>query len=286
MSTGRLGSRLTSGHYNWRDVVYNVGKYAVLAFYIAIIVLPFLYIISVSFRPQAELFTDELYFIPRDFTLEPWRRGFNILQENLWNSVLIASGTAIISLLISVPAGYVFGRRDFKGKEPAFLFLILSLLFPHIVLVIPIADMWNSIGLYDSMLGLWIAYQAFITPFAVWILRDFFRKLPSNLEESAQMYGCTQFSAFIRVVLPLAAPAVVAVGFLAFLTGWNEFIFANMITTGSGPRPAVVVLYSRVVGTERTFWAELMAQSLIIGTPPFVLYMFARRYLTEAFAFG
>lgn len=271
---------------DWRDVAYGVGKVLLLAFYVAMIVLPFLYIISVSFRTQAEVFATDLYLIPRDPSLEAWRRAFDILDQNLWWSAQIATGTAILSLLISVPGGYVFGRKDFRFKEIAFLFLILSLLFPHIVLVVPIADMWNAIGLYNTLPGLWIAYQAFITPFAVWILRDFFRKLPENLEESAQVYGCTQFSAFVRVVLPLATPGIIAVGFLAFLTGWNEFIFANMITTGSGPRPAVVVLYSRVVGTERTFWAELMAQSLIIGTPPFVLYMFARRYLTEAFAFG
>jgi len=105
-----------------------------------------------------------------------------------------------------------------------------------------------------------------------------------NLEEAAQVYGCTQFQAFVRVVLPLSAPALVAIAFLAFLIGWNDFLFANMLTTGEGPRPAVVQVFFTTQGGERIFWSWLMAGCLIVGTPPVVLYILGRRYLQEAFA--
>jgi multiple sugar transport system permease protein len=123
-----------------------------------------------------------------------------------------------------------------------------------------------------------------VTPFAIWILRDFFEKLPANLEEAAQVYGCSQFQAFYKVILPLSLPAVMATAFLAFLVGWNDFLFSNMLTTGTGPRPAVVSLYLQTVGGESRYWGLVMSQALVVGLPPTALYLVARRYLTESFA--
>lgn len=98
------------------------------------------------------------------------------------------------------------------------------------------------------------------------------------------VYGCSEIAAIYRVVVPLSMPAVVAVGFLAFLAGWNEFLFAHVLTTGNGPRPAVVHLFVTVVSTEGIDWSLLIAEAIVVGLPPTVLYLFARRYLAEAFA--
>lgn len=265
------------------DIVYRTLLYVIIIVSVAMILLPFLYALSVSFRTRAEFFVDP-HWIPRDPTLEPWIRGFSELSRQLKNSALIATGTAILALIITIPGAYVFGRTDFPGKNFAFYAIVIALMFPYILLIIPIVDLWNDLGIYNTIPGLWIAYQVFVTPFAIWILRDYFEKLPRNLEEAAQVYGCTQFTAFVRVILPLSAPAIVAVGFIAFLVGWNDFLFSNLLTTGSGPRPAVVTLFVTTTGGERNYWALVMAQTLIIGTPPTILYMAARRYLENAFA--
>jgi len=267
---------------NAEDWAFFGMKMLVLVFLLGITVLPFIYALSVSFRTPAGFF--EVTWIPNEITFQPWKSAFDSLREPLINSALIATGTAILSLLITIPGAYVFGRKEFPGKEIAFYLVILALLFPYILLVIPLSDIWNRLGLFNTIPGLWLAYQVFVTPFAIWILRDFFEKLPANLEEAAQVYGCTQFSAFVRVILPLALPAIIAVGFLAFLTGWNDFLFANLLTTGNGPRPAVVHMFVVTTGGERQYWATLMAEVLLIGAPPTVLYMVARRYLTSAFA--
>jgi multiple sugar transport system permease protein len=265
------------------DVAYYVAKYVLLVLLVAMILIPVLYVVSVSFRPLSELFAGGFHFITRNPTLDNWMRAWENMKQPLINSAIISTGTMIFSLLIVVPGAYVFGRKEFPGKKWLFRLIIVTLLFPYILLTIPIMDLWNDLGLFNTIPGLWIAFQVFVTPFALWILRDFFANLPSNLEEAAQVYGCSQFSAFLRVILPLSAPAVVAVGFLAFLVGWNNFLFPSFLTTGTGPRPAVVQLYVTTQGSETTNWGLTMTQTLLVGIPPAVLYMIARRYLTSAF---
>lgn len=275
-----------SQRYISPDVGFEIVRVLILMVLLGMIVPPVLFVISVSFRPPPEFFSQSILLVPKDPTVQAWREAFQSLREPLFNSFLIATGTSILSLVITIPGAYVFARREFPGKKVGFYAILIALLFPYILLVVPISDIWYDIGLYNTVPGLWIAYQSFIVPFAIWILRDFFEQLPANLEEAAQMYGCTQFSAFVRVILPLSAPAIAAVGFLAFVIGWNDFLFSNMLTTGQGPRPAVVSIFLNTVGGEQQYWASMMAQSLIIGTPPTILYLVSRRYLSEAFAVG
>jgi len=266
------------------DITREVLRLAVLAFFLAMIVLPFAYIVSVSFRSPQEFFGSSVYLIPKNPTIDPWVDSFDTLADSLKNSALIATGTMILSLIITIPGAYVFGRKQFPGKTIGFYGIVTALMFPYIILIIPIADVWFAYNLHDTIPGMWIAYQTFVAPFAIWILRDFFEKLPMDLEEAAQVYGCTQWEAFYRVILPLSLPAIASVGFLSFLVGWNDYLFSSMLTTGSGVRPAVVNLFQTTTGTERNYWALVMAQTLIVGTPPAVLYMIARRHITNAFA--
>jgi ABC-type glycerol-3-phosphate transport system permease component len=263
------------------DAGFVVGKYLVLLFFLTIIVPPFVYVLSVSLRTPQEIF--ELVLIPDTVTFQNYVDVFDEFSQPLIDSFLIATGTSLLSMVITIPSAYAIGRKQFPGRTAAFYTIILALLFPHILLIIPISDIWNGLGIYNTIPGLWLAYQPFVTPFSLWILRDFFENLPPNLEEAAQVYGCTEFSAFVRVILPISAPAVVAVGFLAFLAGWNDFLFANFLTTGTGPEPATVVLFKNVAG-ELQFWETLTAQALVVGVPPAVLYIAARRYLAKAFA--
>lgn len=275
---------LTRSQINWSELSYKFLFYATYLMMVAMIVIPIVFTISASFRPLSEIWTTELYLIPRQPTIEPWFEGFEDLRGALLNSFIIASGTVIIACAVAIPGAYAFSRTEFPHQKLLFYLVVLSLLFPHVLLVIPIVDIWYDIGLYNSYLGVWLAQQTFVIPFSIWILRDFFQKMPSNIEEVAMVYGCTQWKAFIRVVLPLAKPAIVAVLFLSFLNGWNDFIFSNMITDSQGPRPAVPQLYATVSSGETTNWQLLMSESLIVGIPPVVLYLFARSYISEAFA--
>jgi multiple sugar transport system permease protein len=275
---------MTFDDYDAVGVTLKASTYGVITFLVLLNLIPLLFIVSVSFMPASEFFGDP-HLIPHDPTLEAWTTGFAELQENLINSFLIGTGTALLALAITIPGAYAFARKSFYGKKAGFYAIISAMMFPYILLVIPIMDLWNTLGLYNTIPGMILAYQVFVTPFAIWILRDFFENLPQDIEEAAQVYGCTQFSAFLRVILPLAAPGIVAVGFLAFLTGWNDFLFANLLTTSLGPMPAVPVLYGTIGGGSgnRVYWGKLMAETLIIGTPPTIMYLVARSHLENAF---
>lgn len=260
-------------------VLLNYG----LAIAIALIcVLPFLYAVSVVFRPPAELW--EVKLIPSEISMHFLEIAYSRTDDLLWNSVIISSGTMLVSMIIVIPSAYVFGRLKFAGKSSMFYIVLLIIMFPFVLLIIPITQIWFDLKLWNTVPGLWIAYQIFVAPFAIWVLRDYFAKLPENLEESARIYGCTQFSAFRRVILPLAAPSIIAVAFLSFLVAWNDFLMAGMLTTGTGPRPAVVGLYLTVHGTAASVpYGLIMAQTLIIGTPPTILYMLSRKSLAASF---
>lgn len=284
MSTREYLVRLTGRPFLTKsEIVFLVLRYATLTIILAMILVPFLLVVNISVRPPEEFFGADPHIITKNPTLNAWEQSIGELMVPLRNSFLIASGTALVSLLITIPGAYVFARQEFPGRKFGFYLIMIALLFPYILLVIPITEVWSDIGIQNTIPGVVLAYQVFVTPFAIWILRDFFEKLPSNLEEAAQVYGCTQFQAFYRVILPLSAPAVIATGFIAFLVGWNDFLFSGMLTSGTGPRPAVVHLFVLTTGSEINFWAKTMAQTIIIGIPPTILYMISRRYLTESF---
>lgn len=282
-----MSRRSGSGFLYFRDredALFALLKYSLLAFFMAMIVVPMVLAITVSFQAPSEFFRTDPHLIPHDFTLDTWIEALTLLEEPLVNSALIAFGTMTLALFICIPSAYIFGRQEFPGREWGFRAIMVALLFPYILLIIPLTDNWYQLGLHNTIIGVVLAYQVFVTPFAIWILRDFFEGLPANLEEAAQVYGCNELQALYRVILPLSLPAVMATGFLAFLVGWNDFLFSNMLTTGTGPRPSVVKLFLETTGGDQKYWGMVISMAFIVGTPPTILYLIARRHLSESFA--
>lgn len=277
MSTRGLSRRL---NWDFWDVVR--GFFIVLLTTISI--LPVLYGISVSFRPRSEVF-GPLHLFPHEPTIEPYQNVFADIGVNLANSLLLATGVAILVLLIAIPGAYAFARMEFPGRTILFYAIVFIMLLPLVGMVIPILTIWNELGLYNTVLGLWFGVLPGAIPISLWILRDYFSKLPDNLEEAAMVFGTSRFGAFVRVVLPVATPAMIAVAFLAFLSGWNEFLFSNLLTTNQGPRPAIVVLFSSLSVDSTNDWPYLLAMTFTIGIPPAVMYIVARRYLEDALSF-
>lgn len=258
--------------------------YGALVFALLLVLLPYSYIVFAAFKPPGEIF--EARWLPTQWSLDAWRYAIETVDfpRYILNSFFAGLGAAILALLIAVPGGYIFGRKAFRGKDVIFYTIILALLFPFILLVVPMTITWIKLGLYDTMVGLWLAYQVFIIPFALWVLRGYFAGLPPSLEECAMVYGCTHFQAFYRVMLPLARPVIVSLLFIAFLVGWSDFLFSNMLTTGEGPRTASVIIYVTAAGGERVEWEVMMAMTLMAGIPPVILYILAQRQLMRTFA--
>ena len=265
-------------------VAHKILTYSGLFFILSLVMIPFTYIGISAFKSPMEMF--EVKWWPDDWSLDAWRYILFDLKFHLYlfNSFLAGLGAAVIALFVAVPGAYIFGRKQFWGKNTFFYIITLAMLFPFVLLVVPLTIIWIDIGLYDTMAGLWIAYQVFILPFGIWMLRGFFAELPPSLEECAMVYGCTQFQAFYRVMLPLAKPVIVSLLFLSFLIGWSDFLFSNMLTTGDGPRTSSVIIYNTAVGGERVEWELMMVMTLMAGIPPVILYILAQQQLMKTFA--
>ena len=259
-------------------------SFAVLGLVLALILIPYAYIIATAFKGPGEVF--ETRWLPEKISLQAWIDVFEIFafHQFLFNSLIAGLGSALLAVVISLPGAYIFARKKFRFRETFFYLIVGTLVFPFILLIVPLTIIWIKVGLFNTFLGLWLAFQIFAVPYCVWILRGFFAQLSPHLEEAAMVYGCTQFQAFYKVMVPLAKPVVISVLFLSFLYGWSDFLFSNMLTTGGGPQTASVAIYIATAGGERIEWEMLAAMTLIAGVPPVAVYMLAQKYLSQTFA--
>ena len=266
------------------SLVQKLITWSMLALLVAIVLIPYVYAIITGFKSPYDVY--EVSWWPSEPSVEAWHEVFGTYQYHwfLLNSLIAGAGSAVLAILISVPGAYIFARKEFRFREIFFYMIVGTLIFPFILLIVPITITWIKLGFFNTFLGLWLAFQIFAVPYSMWILRGYFARIPRHLEEAAQVYGCTQFQAFYRVILPLAKPVIVSVLFLAFLQGWSDFLFSNMLTTGDGPRTAAVAIYTSSAGGERVEWAPLMVMTLLAGIPPVILYMLAQRSLSKTFA--
>ena len=264
--------------------VLDLVRWTFILIFASVIVTPVAYAFMVSFRPRSEMF-GALHFIPYEPTLEPWVTFFDEASRYLLNSLMVATGVSLLVLVIAIPGSYAFARLEFDGRKALFYAIVMIVLVPEVMLIIPVAQIIRWLNLYDTLSGVWIALIIGAMPITVWILRDNFMKLPANAEECAQIYGCTQFSAFLRVVLPLAGPAILTVAFLAFLGAWTEFLFTNLLTTPNQAWTGIIVLFDMLDPDQPVNWPRLMAGSFILSAPPIVFYALIRRSLEQALSF-
>lgn len=273
-----------TGHYTRIGLTERIISFAVLFLILALILIPYAYIIVTAFKEPGEVF--ETSWMPERLSFQAWADVFVIydFHKYLLNSLIAGLGSAILAVIISLPGAYIFARKNFKFRETFFYLIVGTLVFPFILLIVPITIIWIKIGLFNTFIGLWLAFQIFAVPYCVWILRGFFAQLSPHLEEAAMVYGCTQFQAFYKVMVPLAKPVVISVLFLSFLYGWSDFLFSNMLTTGGGPQTASIAIYIATAGGERIEWEMLAVMTLVAGIPPTVVYMMAQKYLSQTFA--
>ena len=258
--------------------------YLLLVVTVLSILTPLVYVGVTSLKSSADIFRGSSW-VPRPMSLQSWIEALTSLNihKNMLNSFLSGLGAMILALIILVPGAYVFARKNFPGKEFLFYMVTGTLLFPVILLVVPITEIMVKVKLFNTYAGLWLAFQTLIIPFGMWTMRGYFAGLPMDLEEAAMVYGCTEFQAFYKVILPISLPAIVAISFISFLIGWNDFEFSNMLVTTENIKPATVALYTYTIGGEQTSWGPLMAMTILIGVPPMALYMLAHGFIAKGF---
>ena len=248
---------------------------------------PVLWITSLSLKPPAEIGDGK--FIPETFTLDNYDQIFstNIFNAALVNSIGIASISTLISIVLASMAAYALSRLDFPGKTLILSGALAIAMFPAISIVGPLFDMWRSLGLFDTWAGLIIPYLTFTLPLAIYTLSAFFREIPWELEQAARVDGATPFQAFRKVIVPLAAPGVFTSAILVFIFAWNDFIFANTLTSTENARtvPAALAFFTGGSQFEDPTGA-ISAAAVVVTIPIIIMVLIFQRRIVAGLTAG
>jgi len=261
--------------------------YLVLILFTVIAVYPVLQVFTISLRPADRLLSTSLQIIPENATLDNYRELFGDRPFLLWmgNSVLVSLVVTVTGVLLASMAGYAFSRFSFLGKKLGLLSLLTTQMFPATMLLLPLYIMLITLGLINTYLGVIIIYTATALPFTIWTMKGYYDTIPYSLEEAARIDGCNQFEAFYKIILPLAAPALVITALFSFMTAWSEYLVAAQILQDSElwTLPLGLKSFESNMSTE---WGLYGASSLIVAVPVVVLFLLLSRYLVSGLTLG
>jgi multiple sugar transport system permease protein len=280
-SQARLKSNLLS-------IAHKIG----LLLAMTIICLPGLWIVLASFRPTVEIMAKPPVWIPQDLSLEAYVAMFSGVGqggipviEYFRNSLIISVTSTAIALAIGMAGGYAFARFRFKAKSWIFLGFMLTRTVPGIALSLPLFFVYSKLGIIDTHFGLILAYVALNVPFTIWLIDGFFRQVPKDLAEAAQIDGCTRWQAFWQVEFPLAGPGIASAGIFAFLTSWNEFALASQLTRSINSKTLPVGLLDYTA--EFTIdWRGMCALAVVMIIPALVLTFIVQKHLVSGLTSG
>jgi N,N'-diacetylchitobiose transport system permease protein len=251
---------------------------------LAVMVFPVYWMVSTAFKPDDEINS----LTPTWFSLDPTLDHFRdatarpFFWVNVRNSVIVVSVTVVLSLVLAFFAAIALAKFRFTGRKLFIVLMIGIQMLPQAGLIIPLYIVLARYGQVNALAGLIITYMTFVLPFSVWTLRGFLIGIPRDLEEAAMVDGSSRLGAFFRILLPLVAPGLVATSVFAFITAWNEFIFAYVLMNDQSKQTATVWL-SYFLGTSRNIdWGGLMAGSTLIAIPVVVFFVLVQRKI----AFG
>lgn len=249
---------------------------------------PIYWMVITAFKRPADIFAVPPDIVPAPPTLEGFNKaviGNEAVFQGIVNSLLIASGSLVITLALGAPAAYGLARLRLRFTGLIILIMLMAQMLPTINLALPMFAIFSQLGLVDTYFALIIANVSLTLPFAIIIMRPYFLAVPGELVEAAMLDGCTRFDAFRRIVLPLVRPGVVVTGALTFLTAWGEFVFGLTLATSDEMQPITVVL-NRFIAQYGTRWNELMAVSTVIALPIVLTFLFAQKHLVEGLTAG
>ena len=254
--------------------------------------LPVAWIISLSFKSQESITNGNPGFFPSKGTNAGWD-NYQAVWENdqfrraIFNSIGISLIATLLSVIVATLAAYAIARLEFKGKRLVLSMSLAIAMFPVVSLVGPLFDMWRAFGIYDTWIGLIIPYMSFTLPLAIWTLSAFFREIPWEMEQAAQVDGATPWQAVRRVIVPLAAPGVFTAAILTFFFAWNDFVFGISLTSTEAARPIPASLAFFVGPDPFTRPASLLASSAVLATIPIiVIVLFFQRRIVAGLTSG
>ena len=265
----------------------KIGAYVVLTVFSLFAIYPVLRVFSISLRPGDRLLSKSLAIIPQNANLSSYYKLFFEEPFLRWmlNSIFISLIVTLVGVGLAATAGYAFSRYRFKGRNGSLLAIITTQMFPVTMLLLPLFIMLIKLGLYDSYLGLIIAYSATALPFTIWQMKGYYDTIPFSLEEAAVIDGAGPFYTFYRIILPLALPALAITALFSFMSAWSEYLVAAVLIQNRDlfTLPLGLKLFQ---SNMEVAWGLYSAGAIMVSIPVVVLFMFLSRWLISGLTLG
>lgn len=282
-----------------KETVLRILLYAGVVLVLLFVLGPYFWMVSGSFKTTLEIQAADVMrpgleprWIPRTFTLENYANVNKTVRmlDYFRNSLIISFGSMFFSILISVSAAYALSRYRFRGKQVFTLGVAATQMFPGISFLIPYFILFTLVNRYlglqlrNTYPGMILTYTTFALPFSILMLRNFLDTVPREIDEQAQIDGCSKTGALFRVIIPLSTPGIVAVGIYSFIMAWNEVLFASILTGRETKTVAVGIL--EYITQQQARWAGMMAACILVSLPVLILFTLMQRQIVEGLVSG
>ncbi len=267
--------------------IVNAFTYLFLIGFTLIALYPIVNVFTISLRPDDKLLSTSLAIIPENASFKQYINLFTNQPFLLWvwNSTIVSAVVTFTGVALASTAGYALSRFQFIGKQVSMLGILTTQMFPATMLLLPMYIMLIKLELLNSYLGIIVVYSATALPFCVWQMKGYYDTIPFSLEESARIDGCNRWQAFYKIILPLAAPALVITALFSFMTAWSEYIVAAQVLQETE-------LYTLPLGLKSfqsnltTEWGLYAAASLVVSIPVVVLFVILSKWLVSGLTLG
>lgn len=270
-----------------RPLWLRLVQYVLLAAFLVFTLFPIYWTFATSLQPEAAVSRLPVRLWPSEVSFANYAAIFSFTRFDRFfvNSIIVATGTTLVTLLLTIVSGYALSRYRFRARTTIFFIILAIQMIPLVVILIPLFQIFNALGLARSHLALIATYTTFMITFCTLLTKGFIDAVPREIDEMAMIDGCSRLGALFRVVLPNIKPGLVATGIFAFIFAWNELIFAVMLLNSEDLMTLPVGLYS-LIGQYVINWTHIAAGSMVAIIPPLVLFGFIQRYLVEGLTAG
>lgn len=282
----------SSGGYRLQRLSNTILFYLALAFFLAIVLLPIYYIFLTAFAPGDKLFSKPLNYLPQSLAIERFQAIFAALPiaRYMLNTTLLATVSTVLALLVSLLAAYALARLDFPGANLVLVGLLASSMLPGTATVIPLFQLYQRVGLMDTLQGLLLLYGSALLPITTWVLVSFLRQVPVEIEDAAKVDGAGFVPLLWHIVLPVIRPGMATMFVINFIVGWNEFFIPLIFARGAGAKVIMMALSeAQVIGSSNQFylqWGNMSAVAILATIPVFVITLIFQRQIVEGITSG
>ncbi|THF87436.1 carbohydrate ABC transporter permease [Deinococcus sp. KSM4-11] len=245
---------------------------------------PLVWMILAAFKNQIDVYSTRLFFTPIFTNFRAIFADPILLGSHVWVSALVSFLTVAITIPLAAAASYVLSRHRFRGRDTLFLLILITQFVPAVVVAIPFFTLFRTLNLIDTPWALIIVYLSFTLPYAIWMLRGFFDALPVEIEEASFIDGCNELQTLRHVTLPLVMPGLLVAAVFAFISAWNEFFFALILTRSNSLTLPVAI--QTISGPRGPMWEQVAAAGMLVMVPILIMSLFIRKYFVEGITVG